>query len=910
MWSIGNLCALFRFAVAQLDFVPTIAKALALSIAVIGLTLCVPQAAKADFTLQYTGQPFDPARCVAKPDERVCLTGRITATLRFKGVLSSTFTGNIDTSTAPLYGFTFVSSMISGGGFQVPANWNVALTNGVITSWGVTAQLSPTPGSSPNCPTFTYIFTEKSNSNGPSGMDQFITTGTTKSRTCPGTPEYLGQNILMPGTWNIDNRTTNEAFLKVANPYKLESQENYANINLPSILASDPQLTTAAATGLVADNVSAGIVVFATTDGSTPVTIEAANGATILPFTSNFLTKVPTSGAKALTVPIGSLIHIGSFFYALALVQCPLVGMAVDYGTPIIIAAEQGSIRKQYNLNLVPPPVILVHGLWGDATSLSKIKAYLTSRQPWITRPALLSAIAYSPFLPFDADPTRDSTAPAAVLARQTAAFLSKLDAQGIVGSRVDIVAHSMGGLVSRYAASRSEYRTTRNRNLGWIHTIVTLDSPETGSALAPFLIANASRTRAASLASLAGAVWSAACGSTSKTFTVAQCFAKLGNPLARPGSPLTSGAVYALSPSGPSLSNRQLSPANIKDATWRAVTATAPKKGALAWGVNELIGALYKDTSSAPTVASILELPNDAIVTQKSQSAGANGRKQYAPLQSLSHTHTSPGLAIFLKTFGLTDANFLDNAGVDSLVCCWLLTASGPDSGAACASTAAAKVTQEIEARRSETLPAVDMPTPGPVDRLHIKFPEDLELAKSFEVDVTDAAWGLVGLHITQSDGLGHVIVNQDSPTHIAHGMIVAQVTPALVGKVTFNVSAVFKDLGVSLADISAEVKIPSGQPIKMLADQNFEDGKLYISARDNTAGYQLQPVAFYPDLTDRIELQDFATYQLINPGQPPSVRLKSGGIIVPLRPGEATVIVRFGESEAHIHVFVEAGD
>jgi triacylglycerol esterase/lipase EstA (alpha/beta hydrolase family) len=66
---------------------------------------------------------------------------------------------------------------------------------------------------------------------------------------------------------------------------------------------------------------------------------------------------------------------------------------------------------------------------------------------------------------------------------------LSKnLNSSGIVGGRVDIVAHSMGGLVARNFSNSGAYKNTRNRNQGAFRDVITLDTPETGSALAYYL--------------------------------------------------------------------------------------------------------------------------------------------------------------------------------------------------------------------------------------------------------------------------------------------------------------------------------------------------------------------------------------------------------------------------------------
>jgi hypothetical protein len=77
--------------------------------------------------------------------------------------------------------------------------------------------------------------------------------------------------------------------------------------------------------------------------------------------------------------------------------------------------------------------------------------------------------------------------------------ILHEVKSKGIVDGRIDVVAHSMGGLLVRAYSSgtctTTGYRSLKNRCQGQFHTIVTLDTPEAGSGLATYLLAHQQAT-------------------------------------------------------------------------------------------------------------------------------------------------------------------------------------------------------------------------------------------------------------------------------------------------------------------------------------------------------------------------------------------------------------------------------
>ncbi|MDQ0986471.1 alpha/beta fold hydrolase [Streptomyces sp. V2I9] len=108
------------------------------------------------------------------------------------------------------------------------------------------------------------------------------------------------------------------------------------------------------------------------------------------------------------------------------------------------------------------PPVVLLHGFLDNRSVFLVLRRALTRHGA--PRPTSLN---YSPL-------TRDVRAAAAVLGRQVEAVCTRTG-----HDRVDIVGHSLGGLIARYYVQRlgGDHR---------VRTLVTLGTPHGGTAVAP----------------------------------------------------------------------------------------------------------------------------------------------------------------------------------------------------------------------------------------------------------------------------------------------------------------------------------------------------------------------------------------------------------------------------------------
>jgi hypothetical protein len=69
--------------------------------------------------------------------------------------------------------------------------------------------------------------------------------------------------------------------------------------------------------------------------------------------------------------------------------------------------------------------------------------------------------------------------------------ILMKYNDKGIAASQVDIIAHSMGGLMARGFTQQSDYKNENNSMKGYIHRLITIGTPHFGAQLAKILYDN-----------------------------------------------------------------------------------------------------------------------------------------------------------------------------------------------------------------------------------------------------------------------------------------------------------------------------------------------------------------------------------------------------------------------------------
>ncbi len=214
-----------------------------------------------------------------------------------------------------------------------------------------------------------------------------------------GGPGFLPPEVHLIDPYLLDAYKTN--------PAKIPEASLYGIYNNPAVQAA----------GLVADGVSAAIAVVKVNDCTADLSVfvddSSPSGITLFRYDDKFLQTAPSNpGATILPFTAAELAANGGF--AVVLVQAPMGGPAPSFTDPIIVTARQGGETAfAPQLDLVPPPVVLVHGLWGDRASLGGgdgagsgdgLAHYLKTTAPWSSRPVLVTTLCYSKYIGFNQD--------------------------------------------------------------------------------------------------------------------------------------------------------------------------------------------------------------------------------------------------------------------------------------------------------------------------------------------------------------------------------------------------------------------------------------------------------------------------------------------------------------------------
>jgi pimeloyl-ACP methyl ester carboxylesterase len=190
--------------------------------------------------------------------------------------------------------------------------------------------------------------------------------------------------------------------------------------------------------------------------------------------------------------------------------------------TRTIFIQQDCDCDSTFALQVLRPPVVLVHGLWSEPATWDSFSPLIQDIHFDISRVALnrlvgsqllSSTPTYSDSVLRKA--TSDAlgvTYNAQQLDTQLGLFLdwfrSGKNRAGVraAATQVDVVAHSMGGIVARAAVFDSGFYSAENFNQGKIHKLITIGSPHFGSPLASRLLEDGSfcvRNRLAKIGNL-----------------------------------------------------------------------------------------------------------------------------------------------------------------------------------------------------------------------------------------------------------------------------------------------------------------------------------------------------------------------------------------------------------------------
>lgn len=143
-----------------------------------------------------------------------------------------------------------------------------------------------------------------------------------------------------------------------------------------------------------------------------------------------------------------------------------------SYDTIIIYDSNTGLNIYNIPIYIIPTPVLMVHGVWADRSSFSDMENYLAYS-------------GYDPNLLYRADYYVTNSYAfkqnAAVVPHSINYLIGNVRKMGYSFGKVDIVAHSMGGILSRLYIQSGYYRND-------VHKLITINTPNYGAQSANLL--------------------------------------------------------------------------------------------------------------------------------------------------------------------------------------------------------------------------------------------------------------------------------------------------------------------------------------------------------------------------------------------------------------------------------------
>jgi hypothetical protein len=250
----------------------------------------------------------------------------------------------------------------------------------------------------------------------------------------------------------------------------------------------------------------------AATDGVTQILLRKRSTASSVTFTLRDPSGAPApaewgrlmqldgtgAGSSVTTVTRGTA--AGQFAFALYRVPVDFPGGPdqVEDGVAVTLESSSAEGVSRVPLRLVPPPVVLVHGFWDPGgKTWTGLEADLRERGFFVCDGCRLDYGTSAPAGSFDPA----ALAPAGsfsvgTLDRATTKALTAIRNHGVAAAQVDVVGHSMGGLVARARAQSSQrpYQKIANYFQGFFHKIITVGTPHRGTRLATWLLQNRCR--------------------------------------------------------------------------------------------------------------------------------------------------------------------------------------------------------------------------------------------------------------------------------------------------------------------------------------------------------------------------------------------------------------------------------
>jgi pimeloyl-ACP methyl ester carboxylesterase len=327
--------------------------------------------------------------------------------------------------------------------------------------------------------------------------------------TCAGTEFYNYQSISGVLTITMNPGPPPKLSLAFLNPYACSINGSDCTA-APSSGGAGDVTSARAASAISADGQSAAVIVVTSTNATDPVqlTLSAQPGFSGLPIGSlslydpNFLTGASqqATGNTSLSIaPNPDYCDASGNCVFLALLWAPstmsggILSSATSIFAPVqlTITATQGTSNPtQTSILLQPPPLVLVHGIWSNAEqawpgsrsgnrALPSFFNWLEANYPH----KLIFTADYGPYSALEfSDPKIQG-----ILSNTILNVIANAANQRVVARQVDVVAHSMGGLATRYFMETAPLFSISNP----VHKLITIGTPHQGTPLATALDQN-----------------------------------------------------------------------------------------------------------------------------------------------------------------------------------------------------------------------------------------------------------------------------------------------------------------------------------------------------------------------------------------------------------------------------------
>ena len=608
--------------------------------------------------------------------------------------------------------------------------------------------------------------------------------------TQPGTYQVILTVTDNDGQTGITSQSVSVATptILILNPYAcVVDAQNCKGAALSDVLnPTDPTsiLSAPTATAISADGLSAAVIAISTGDAINPIQVSLSSSGfpggsigSLAPYDPSFVTAQSgvNSGSTSLTIqgPTTCDAFGNCMFRALLWAPINMSGgnlvAGVYQSIPLTVTATQnGSIVGPVQITLQPPPLVLVHGIWSTADAWSQFIPWLNMNYPLPQN--FISTADYGQYSSLGfSDPNIQKVLERAILDSLATANESP---QGVVARQVDIVAHSMGGLVSRYFIKQNPASNS-------VHHLVTIGTPQLGSPLASLLWDNKNTTLSPTSAGVSPLV-------TAVCRAIPSC--TLGNFFAAIHKPVTTG-VQSLIP------GNQVTGGQVYD----SILGQAPDPSFSGIILNGIILSFVPPN----TVDGVLGAGNDTIVGASSQDSGAASR---AAIQGIVHT----------SLCGPCNTGETVSQPVWSQAAYWLMGGSGTAPAQITATTVTnlgiANATQQSTAP-SNTVPLLDLTGYTEIPASNLTFSPTTNSTLTINVPTniiaTSSAKTITEILLFQA-------VSDPTDVPVLYGpqsLLSIPFTPVRLGSTSFTAFAVFSDMTFAVVPLNYTFQV-SGSP------------------------------------------------------------------------------------------------